>query len=172
MTEPPARICANHRDYVAELACPRCGTFACKWCIRGGLCVACDQQPAVHEARVKTAARWVALVTFVFVGLVIAEAMTALDDDVAVADMLLGSAMLASPFVVLGGVQLFVRAAVPGILAGAYALLGIAVMIFGRILDPLTLLWAVTFVALYSTVRRLREKRRAWHEAIAARRFG
>lgn len=161
MTEAPARVCANHRDYVAVMTCPRCGTFACKWCVRGDLCVACDKQPAVHEARVKSAARRVALVVFLFVGLTFAELLASVH-DAGVGELLLGSAFIGSPFLVLGTVQLFVRAAIPGILAGACALVWLALMIFGRVLDPVTLLWTVAFVGLYSAVRSLREKRRAW----------
>jgi Yip1-like protein len=50
----PAPTCALHPSVRAEQACPRCGTFACRACLRTGLdgqplCVTCETREAAAE---------------------------------------------------------------------------------------------------------------------------
>ncbi len=153
--------CAKHPEVAAVTTCRRCGTFACAQCMAGAVCVACDTKPAVHKGRVKQAAKNVAAACALFFGLAIGEGFFSIQSDGAAA-VLLGSAILGLPFLVLGVVQLAVKSPVPGILGAVLALAGLGVMVVTGSIDLLTPFWAGTLVGLVSTLKTLLEKRRAW----------
>ena len=161
------RRCAKHPELAAVKTCRRCGAFACRGCLVSDVCASCDAKPAVHEDRVKRAAKNVAAATFLFFGLMVAEGFTSLGDKQA-GMLLAGSVVLGLPFAVLGAVQLFVRMPVPGILAAIYAVLVLGAMVFGQAIDLLTPFWLGTLVGLISTLKTLMEKRRAWAVTRAA----
>ncbi|HYI01205.1 hypothetical protein [Hyalangium sp.] len=116
--------CQVHPRFPSVGTCPRCGALACYNCAPkqgfGGteFCAACEQQPSVHEARVKKAARHLAATVFVEAVLLLTLMFVA---------PLLGTSQpswggsipyevaLSLPFVVLGIVQGFVRHPWPGV---------------------------------------------------------
>jgi hypothetical protein len=171
--EDGAPRCQVHPRVLSVGTCPRCGALACYNCAPkksfGGteLCAACEQQPTVHDARVRKAARRLAAALF---------AETVLILTLMFVSPLFGSSQssgggsipyevgLSLAFVVLGVVQWFVRHPWPGVVGAVVSggLLPATIVVSSEAVPTETLLLLlVPMAAMLFALDRLVTRRKA-----------
>ena len=168
-TDTTTNRCAQHPELASVATCSRCGAFACRSCAPqdGSLCGSCEANPAVHEERVRTAARRTGYATFSFVGLLLMEGLLAIDAEL-IGRLFLLLAAVAAPFLVLGVAQLMVSSRAPAIMALVYA--G-GVLVAAMRLGAIGLvggLWVLSIGLLFALVMALGTARRQWKGRLAA----
>ncbi len=169
--------CQVHPRLPSAGTCPRCGVPTCHSCAPtkgfGGteFCAACERLPAVHEPRVKTAARRLAATVFaeavLLTALMVVAPILGPGPGSGWGSVHYGVA-LGLPFVVLGSVQWFVRHPWPGAVgaagSGVLVLTSLSVASDAVSVELLALLLA-PMVAMLFALERLTTRRKAAKES-------
>ncbi|MDY7232177.1 hypothetical protein [Hyalangium rubrum] len=168
--------CRVHPQLPSIGTCPRCGALACYTCApkKGfsttGFCAACERHPAVHEDRVRKAARLLGMAVGLEAALLLALMLFAPLLDTFQRSWELPMAFevaLSLPFVALGLAQGLVRHPWPGaagvILSGGL-MLATLFTAQGEVPAELLLLLIAPMAVMLFALERLTTRRKDWRE--------
>jgi hypothetical protein len=170
--------CAVHPQYASIGNCPRCGSFACAMCApargfeAGVACMRCQALPEVVAARRKKAARqaaaWLLTAPGMLALLIFFQAAMR-TNEVSPLSVLIMVALPSAPFMILSGVQAFVRGGWPTVLSvvpwlGVEVSMGVASQ--GRAVLQLTL-WLIPLGATVIGWMGMRQARRPERPLVA-----